>query len=448
MIPLAVYSVIEVTQIIKQMITSTAPLQDLTIRGEISNFSKPASGHLYFTLKDEKARLRIVMFAGKARFLRFRPADGMSVVVHGALDVFERSGDYQLYADDLQPDGLGALYLAFEQVKERLLAEGLFDAQKKKALPAFPKAVALITSATGAAVRDMIITLRRRYPLAHVYVVPVAVQGDDASKQIARGIQVADKFQLADVMIVGRGGGSFEELFSFNTEIVARAISAATIPVVSAVGHETDTTIADFVADIRAATPTAAAELVSPDVAQLLQHIERLQMRLQDAITHQIASLRTHVDTLAQTRFMTDPMRYVSVRQERIDRLEKHIQELLKNEVAKRQKTLTSLELRFAHVSPTRRLDVAHVRLESLQDRLQFALKGTMQKRTTALVTTIERLELLSPLSVMKRGYAVIYDQSKRVLKSAATVQPGDIIRVDMADSWLDCQVWGVYDRD
>ncbi len=445
---MTVYSVIEVTQIIKQMITSTAPLQDLTIRGEISNFSKPASGHMYFTLKDEKARLRIVMFAGKARFLRFRPTDGMSVIVHGALDVFERSGDYQLYADDLQPDGLGALFLSFEQVKERLLAEGLFDAQKKKSLPSFPKAVALVTSATGAAVRDMIITLRRRYPLANVYVIPVAVQGDDAPNQIAQGIHVADKYQLADVMIVGRGGGSFEELFSFNTEIVARAIAAAKMPVVSAVGHETDTTISDFVADIRAATPTAAAELVSPDAAQLLQHVERLQMRSQDAITQRIVTLHTHVDTLAKTRFLTDPMRFVSVRQEGIDRLEKHLQELLRNEIAKRQKRLTSLELRFAHVTPTRRLDVAHVRLQSLHDRLQLALKGNMQNSTTRLGATIERLELLSPLSVMKRGYAVVYDQSKRVLASAITVQPGDTIRVDMSDGWLDCQVWGVYDRD
>ena len=445
---MAVQSVYEVTQIIKHLMTSTASLQDLTVRGEISNFSRPASGHIYFTLKDDKARLRIVMFAGKARFLRFRPADGMSVIVHGALDVFERSGDYQLYADEVQPDGLGTLYLAFEQLKERLLQEGLFDPQKKRSLPLFPKTIALVTSATGAAVRDMIITLRRRYPLALVRVIPVAVQGDEAPKQIAQGIEWVCQYALADVMIVGRGGGSFEELFSFNTEVVARAISAATIPVVSAVGHETDTTIADFVADVRAATPTAAAELVSPDIEQLALHLDHLQTRLLDTMRKLMESRRVRLERVASSRTLADPMRFVSMLQERMDRLEKHLQELLRLHVNKEQRMLSSLELRLAHASPLRKVDVAQVRLDSLDDRLRRSIQSMLTQGNVSLTGAIERLELLSPLSVMKRGYAIIYDQANKVLASTASVQPGDTVRVDVLDGWLDCQVWGVYERD
>ncbi len=445
---MTIHSVYEVTTIIKSTLTSSIALQNLFVQGEISNFSRPASGHLYFTLKDDKARLRVVMFAGSARYLQFLPSDGMRVIVRGSLDVFEKSGDYQLYAKEMQPDGIGALYLAFEQVKERLQKAGWFEADRKKAIPAFPKTIALITSGTGAAVRDMITTLNRRYPLATVRVVPVAVQGDEAPKQIAAAIDLVDRHLLADVMIVGRGGGSFEELFAFNTEIVATAIEKATIPVITAVGHETDTTISDFVADLRAPTPTAAAEIVSPDQTQLFAHILDAMQKLTSIVNRQNEQRQRTLERLINTPFFQEPMRLISRYHEYLDRQEVQMRDILRAQLYRRQKSLSFTETRLAKTNPYSRLMLIKSQLKNWEERLEKAKNQVVQSKEKHLVQRIDQLSLLNPLSVMQRGYAIVYNHANRAVISQHQLHPGEQIRVELVDGWLDCQVWGVYERE
>ncbi|MCI0183138.1 exodeoxyribonuclease VII large subunit [Sulfoacidibacillus ferrooxidans] len=444
-----VYTVYEATTILKRVIQSSPDLSQIFIRGEISNVSRPVSGHLYFTLKDDRARLRVVMFASRAKLLQFQMRDGMNIIVQGSIDVFERLGDYQFYAENAQPDGLGALYLAFEQLKERLDKEGLFSPQRKRPLPVYPKRIALVTSATGAAVRDMIITLSRRYPIARVYVIPVAVQGEDAPKQIAKGIELVDHYNLADVIIVGRGGGSLEELFAFNSEIVARAIAATQLPIISAVGHETDVTIADFVADVRAATPTAAAELVAPDIRELHSRIDMFEQSMQTRISMHIGRLQQRVDYLAEHRMLKDPMRMVSVLHERIDRLEPRLRLSLRDTVERGIKITTQLELRMARCSPNGQVSLMRVRLDTLQERQLRAIQKRLEIADQTINRLISSLELLSPLAVLKRGYAVTYRAAEHgVITSVGQVQPGESLHIKFIDGWLDCQVWGVYEDD
>lgn len=434
---------------LKRAISQAPEFARMFVRGEISNLSRPASGHVYFTLKDDRSRLRVVMFASRARLLRFQLQDGMNVVVQGGIDIFERLGDYQLYAESAEPDGLGALYLAFEQLKERLEREGLFAATRKRALPPFPTRIALVTSRTGAAVRDMITTLSRRYPLAQLYVVPVAVQGEEAPVQIARGIELVWRYRLADVMIVGRGGGSLEELFAFNSEVVARAIAASPIPVVSAVGHETDTTIADFVADVRAATPTAAAELVAPDIRELQARVTVAEQRLRRVTLNLVAGLRDRLQRAEQSRALIDPLRYLGRLHERIDRIEPRLRLSLRELVEQRAKAVNSFELRLARHSPREQITLLRLRLDRLQERQWHAVQKSLERAERGVQQAITSLELLSPLAVMKRGYAVTYRaMQSAVITSVSQVQPGDSLHVQMIDGWLDCQVWGVYDRD
>lgn len=444
-----VLSVSELTSLLKDHIQSTATFTQVAVLGEVSNFSRPASGHLYFTLKDERARLRVVMFASKARFLRFHMRDGMRVIVQGGLDVFERTGDYQLYAEGVQPDGIGALYLAFEQLRDRLAQEGLFDPLKKRALPLYPKRIALITSATGAAVRDMITTLKRRYPLGDILIVPVAVQGDEAPRQIADAIALVCANQLADVMIVGRGGGSLEELYAFNTEVVARAIANASIPVVSGVGHETDVTIADYVADRRAATPTAAAELVSVDLSETASDLTQSEHRLAQALQRLLRQARERLDRAIASRSLRDPLWWLGTLEERVDRLESQLQHSLTTRVNLADRRLSALQVRLAARAPTLQLGVARSLLDELDRRLHAALRLQLERAESRLVRALDRLELLSPLAVMRRGYAaVIAPATKVVIGTIDAVQPGDSVHVQMADGWLDCQVWGVYEAD
>ena len=274
-----IYSVREITRRIKDLFEENNDLQDVWIRGELSNFTHHSSGHMYFTLKDENSRMRAVMFAGNNRFLRFIPKNGARVIIRGSITIYERDGQYQLYAREMQPDGIGSLYLAYEQLKEKLANEGLFDPRNKKEIPLYPQTIGVITSPTGAAIRDIITTIRRRYPLGRILLLPVLVQGEQAAASISWAIAEMNRRMEADVLIIGRGGGSIEELWAFNEEIVARSIFHSQIPVISAVGHETDFTISDFVADIRAATPTAAAELAVPHMQELRENIRRLEGR-------------------------------------------------------------------------------------------------------------------------------------------------------------------------
>lgn len=444
-----VYSVTELTQLLKQHIQSSEVFTATAVSGEISNLSRPASGHLYFTLKDDRARLRVVMFASKARYLRFQPRDGMRVIAHGGLGVYESTGDYQLYAEAVLPDGVGELYLAYEQLRARLEGEGLFARERKRSLPAFPKRVALVTSGTGAAVRDMIITLRRRYPLGHVLVVPVPVQGDDAARQIAEAIALVCERQLADVMIVGRGGGSFEELFAFSTEVVARAIAQASIPVVAAVGHETDVSIADFVADVRAPTPTAAAELVSPDLREIGNTLGQMERFLRASITRRIQEERLRLTHLQASRPLRDPLWWLGGRSERVDRAERALQTALQAALHRGLRVLAGFERRLITRNPSVRLKSAQGRLDDYERRLRTACQARLARSRTDLARHMAQLEMLSPLAVLRRGYTLVTQaETGKLATSIDVVQPGDFIKVQMSDGWLDCQVWGVYPKE
>lgn len=391
-----IFSVTEVNSYIKNLIDGTPMLGGLFIRGELSNYKIYPSGHHYFTLKDGECALRCVMFRGAAGKLRFRPESGMKVVVFGRISVFPRDGAYQLYCTQMNADGIGDLYVAFEQLKEKLLQEGLFDESHKKPLPKYPQRIAIVTSSAGAAVHDMIRILRHRYPIAKILLLPVRVQGVEAPPEIAGAIRYANRWQLADVLITGRGGGSIEDLWAFNDERVARAIYASEIPVISAVGHEPDVTISDFVADRRAATPSNAAEIAVPDMSELLRGLASSQMRLVQGACNLLQRENQRLDTWMHKRVLTDPMAFVQDKRMQLD----FVQQKLGG-------------------AATRQLD------------------GDM-RRFTQLTA---KLDALSPLKVLGRGYAMVQDEKGSVLRSSDQVQIGDNIRVKLAQGSLQCTV-------
>lgn len=391
--------VITVTQLnryVKSLLEGDANLAAVYISGEISNFTNHyKSGHLYMSLKDEGAVVKAVMFRGSAAKLRFEPQNGMKVIARARVSLYDRDGAYQIYIEEMQPDGVGALQVAFEQLKARLAEEGLFDERRKRPLPRYPARVGVITSPTGAAVRDILNVLGRRFPLAQVVLVPVLVQGDGAPPQLVQALERLNSAQAADVIIIGRGGGSIEELWAFNDERVARAVAASAIPVVSAVGHETDFTICDFVADLRAPTPSAAAELVVPDRQELLAFLEQRRWTLQRDVSYAIERETKRLDALKSRRCLSTPLFLVEEQGMRLDHL-------------------------------TRALAAAG----------SMAV-GTADKRLAALTA---KLDALSPLKVLSRGYALAL-QDACPLTSVSQVEPGDTLTLRLADGTLGCQV-------
>jgi exodeoxyribonuclease VII large subunit len=392
--------VLTVTQLntyLKSQFESDENLSHVFITGEISNFTDHyRSGHLYFSLKDERCVVRAVMFARNAARLRFRPADGMKVLARGRVGVYEVSGQYQLYVEDLQPEGLGALNLAFEQLKAKLQKEGLFDAGRKKPLPKFPGSIGVVTSPTGAAVHDILTILERRYPLAQVVFCPVQVQGELAAPQIANALHRINRLKCADVIILGRGGGSLEDLWPFNEEGVARAVADSSIPVVSAVGHETDFTICDFVADLRAPTPSAAAELTVPDQTELLGGIRAQRYRLQNAMSAKLAEARGLLAPLAESRALRNPLEPVELRRVQVDRI---------------------------------------------LENLTASVRGKTDRAREQLANASGRLNALSPLAVLSRGYAAVFRETGETVSKAQEVRIHDKICVRMADGSLACTV-------
>lgn len=394
-------TVTQLTQYIKLLLDRDEILSQVCVRGELSNYKAHSSGHHYFTLKDEDAVISCVMFRGDAMKLRFRPESGMKVILYGRVSLFPKSGQYQIYVSAMQPDGIGALAVAFEQLKQRLLEEGLFDKAHKKPLPQFPQRVALITSPTGAAVQDMIRILKRRWPLAEVLICPVRVQGEGAAEEIAQMISYVDRHRLADVVITGRGGGSLEDLWAFNEECVARAIWQCEIPVISAVGHEPDVTISDFVADVRAATPSNAAELAVCDAASLQNTLRQYQLRLEQAEQRKLASLRQKVQRYAESPVMRRPESY---------------------------------------------LQQQELHLEMLRQRLEHSGQAVFQQNVQRFQRTAAKLDALSPLKVLGRGYAMA-EREGAVVRSVEQLTPGDTVAVTLADGTAQCTVETVQRR-
>ena len=391
-----IISVSELNDVVKLLLDNEPLLRNLAVRGELSNYKIYPSGHHYFTLKDPEGALRCVLFKGQALRLRFRPENGMKVVVTGRVSVFPRDGAYQLYAEEMIPEGAGDLAVAFEQLKARLHAEGLFDRERKKPLPEHPERIAVITSPAGAAVHDMIRILRRRYPLAKVILLPVRVQGPEAPAEIAGALRYADKWKIGDVIITGRGGGSLEDLWAFNDERVARAIFACETPVISAVGHEPDVTISDFVADARASTPSNAAEIAVPDQMELRRFLLSAQQRLAKSQEKRLAAERQRLTDLAAKRCLTEPMAFVQ----------------------------------------DKRMELLH-----RQQRLGDLMQGQLARKQQRFGVLSAALDAMSPLKVLGRGYAVARNKAGGILKTYRDVAAGDAVTVTLGEGGFTARV-------
>ncbi|MCR2803106.1 exodeoxyribonuclease VII large subunit [Paenibacillus soyae] len=440
-----IFSIKELNKYIRMKLENDVVLGDVWLRGEISNFTHHSSGHMYFTLKDSDSRLKCVMFASHNARLPFIPKEGAKVIARGNISVFERDGNYQFYVMAMQPDGIGSLYLAFEQLKKKLDEEGLFASSRKRALPAFPKGIGVITSPTGAAVRDIMTTLQRRYPLIPVYVYPVLVQGKGAASSIVAAIEAMNRFGECDVLIVGRGGGSLEELWAFNEEAVARAIVSSQVPIISAVGHETDFTIADFAADLRAATPTAAAELAVPHIAELKQQTERLKQRLLAAARMKVNHESERLNRLKRSPFFLHPKRYMLDQAQRLDRLTEQLAARLGITTAREGARLSNLQTKLSAHHPGEALQYAAKRLGGATRGLEIAAGALVKEHKLQLRGVIGRLDALSPLKVMARGYGLVYDQSEgHLIKSVRSAAVGQEVKVKLADGGINCIVHSI----
>lgn len=392
-------------------------------------------------MKDDKARILAVMFSSANRSLKFQPENGMQVLVTGDITVYEAGGQYQIYVTSMQPDGIGSLYLAFEQLKTKLAKEGLFDENRKRPLPAYPKTIGIVTSPTGAAVRDIITTIKRRYPVAEMLIYPALVQGANAAPSIVAAIQRANDDERADVLIVGRGGGSIEELWAFNEEDVARAINFSAIPVISAVGHETDVTIADFAADKRAPTPTAGAEMAVPHLEEVLEKVFVRKTRLIRAISEKVRRERKRFESARSAYIIRNPQALYRQQQERLDRLTDRLERgqsvYIKNTAAQ----VSNLTERLQRSHPKRKIDEAKQQVQRLDASLSREIGTLLRSKKEELRQHLSMLDALSPLKIMERGYSLAYDEENKLVKSSGEVKIGEQVKVQLVDGSLICQV-------
>jgi len=484
-----VYSVTELTRTVKGILETE--FDAIWVEGEISNLRVPASNHAYFVLKDEKSQVRCVMFKGSRSKLKYQSQDGDHVIIFGRVTVYDARGEYQIIVETMEPVGLGALQKAFDQLKEKLAKEGLFDADRKKPIPEFPWKVGVITSSTGAAVRDILNIIRRRNPKVSVLIYPVKVQGEGSAEQIAQAIHEMNRVKDVDVLIVGRGGGSIEDLWAFNEEVVARAIAASEIPVVSAVGHEIDFTIADFVADLRAPTPSAAAELTVPVLDDIVGQLATMTRQLLVAVKRPIENQRLHLNRLVDRRFFRDPQHILAPLQQRVDDLNLRLVRGLNQGVGLQKQHLENRVARLFQASPKRAMQRLEERFRDLRPRLVRGLRQSVVLKNQQLRDRIERLlqasplrgilrlqekkfslrhrlieknrsllqleknrfnglvknlNALSPLTILDRGYSITTVAGK-ALKSSQEVSPGDSIQVRLAKGQLACTVDKVIDN-
>lgn len=414
---------------------------DIRVAGEISGCRAAASGHYYFTLKDEQSQLKCVCFRGTARFLKVKPRDGLAVLARGRLDVYEARGEYQLLVEALEPQGYGALQLAFEQLKAKLGAEGLFAAERKRALPKLPRRIGIVTSPTGAVIQDMVHVLSRRFPGVHIRLYPALVQGEGSVEAVCQGIEYFGQSGWPEVLIVGRGGGSLEDLWTFNEEAVARAIAASPIPVVSAVGHETDFTIADFVADLRAPTPSAAAEMVVPTRQELLDRIASLRQHLDRGIHFRIAQAARRLHQLGIDRPTSVLFRRIGRYQQRIDECDYRLRQAIRAVFDRRRDALHGLETRLRRLDLRLRFASARRRLDAARHDLIQAMRLRLVRAQRRLEPLTARLEQLSPLRVLERGYAIVENEAGRVVKSPADAPAQSEVRVRLAEGRIRARV-------
>ena len=412
------FTVSQVNSYINRKLKLDGTLKNIYIKGEISNYKTYPSGHSYFTLKDETSQISAVMFKfNKDRFLKFKPENGMKVIVKGKIEVYEKNGNYQLFVTKITEDGIGDLHIAFEQLKKKLSKEGLFEESHKKEIPSYPKRIGVVTARTGAAIRDIITTIKRRYPICEIYVFSTLVQGDNAAPQIVQKIRYAQKFNL-DILIVGRGGGSIEDLWAFNEEIVAREIYSCEIPLISAVGHETDWTISDFVADKRAATPTAAAEIAVPEINEVRYKVDQLSKRINKSINNQLNQKKTKIDNISKKQIFKNPQTIYEIKEMHLDNLIGQLNFTSKNIISENRNKLLKIETRAVLRNPE---------------------EVTKAKREI-FFRNVDKLKILNPLLTLKRGYSIAKIDDK-VVSSVKDVKSGDKLDIEFDDGTINTKV-------
>lgn len=443
----AYLSVHSLTKYIKRKFEADPYLRNVFVKGELSNVKIHPSGHIYFTLKDDKSRIQSAMFRSAAGSLKFKPEEGMNVLITGDVNVYESSGQYQLYVQSMQPDGVGALYLAYEQLKKTLSKEGLFDVRWKQKLPALPKKIGVITAQSGAAIRDICSTLQRRYPLADIYLFPAIVQGPQAAPSVVRALELAELHGSIDVLILGRGGGSIEDLWAFNEEAVARAIFSCKIPIISAVGHETDTTIADFVADMRAPTPTAAAELAVPSREELVERIVERKRSMYISLSNQIKHERKRLTTYQQSYPLQFPERLYRPFTERLSGLDDRLLRSRNELTANRKADHNRLDRMLSFYSPLQRIKEEDRNLLVVNERMKRAMQSELRNKTEQFSSAIRMLKALNPLEVMERGFSIAYKEGT-VANSVIGLEIGEMLQVRMQDGIVESEIKSITMKD
>ena len=409
-----------ITRYLKAKFDVDENLQTVFLKGEISNFKAHTTGHFYFSLKDESSKINAIMFRSNASKVLFKPMDGMKVLVTGRISVYEAMGSYQIYVDEMLEDGVGNLYIAYEQLKEKLQKEGLFNKTHKKKIPKIPKRVGIVTASTGAAIRDIITTIKRRFPICETILFPTLVQGENAKDDIVRNIEMAQNYDL-DVLIVGRGGGSIEDLWPFNEEVVARAIYNSKVPIISAVGHEVDFTIADFVADLRAPTPTAAAELAVPNMSDLKKYISQLSIRLNESVLKRVNYLKLYLDSIKNSFVIKNPMIMYENKKQSLDLMNSKLNDLMLGKVDRLKNEMEKIKKSYVLTNP----------------------KLLYKDNILEVKNIIEKLELLNPLNILNRGYSITYLNSL-ALKSVKEVKENDLLDIKLTDGVIQSKVINV----
>ena len=435
----AVYTVSRLNREIRTILEQG--FASLVLTGEISNFITPASGHWYFSLKDDKAQIKAAMWRGNNRNQSYRPVNGAQVTVKARVSLYEPRGDYQLIVEHMEPAGEGQLKQEFDALKMRLAAEGLFSSAHKQPLPQNINRIGVITSATGAAIKDILTVLKRRAPQLEVIIYPAMVQGKEAHVHLINQIELANARDEVDVLILGRGGGSLEDLWCFNHEQLARAIFKSELPIVSAVGHEIDTTISDYVADVRAATPSAAAELVSPNTQELHNKVTQLVNRLSNAFKHGIADKRALATQLQHRLNLCHPRNQLNQKSQRLDELSIALQQAMRNRLYQQERTLNNLTPRLMRQSPDKKLATANHQLTQIQARLNQAIQHQLQQANNNLALQASRLDSVSPLNVLARGYSITKNEKNKVVKSVGDVKAGDTLITEFVDGVVHSQV-------
>lgn len=435
-----IFSVSQLNRQAKHLLETHLPM--IWVSGELSNLAKPSSGHWYFSLKDERAQVRCAMFKNANQRLRQAPTSGQQVLIRARVSLYEGRGEYQLIAEHMEPAGAGALQQAYEALKLKLQQQGLFDPERKQALPAAPRQIGVITSPTGAAIHDILSVLARRYPLAHITVIPAAVQGESAPGEMIQALKKAQAFGQFELLIIGRGGGSIEDLWAFNDEALARAIAACPIPTISAVGHEVDFTICDFVADVRAATPSASAELATPDIAEWQQNLDLWQQQLhrrQQVLLHKKQQQLQHLQ-----KRLRHPGESIKFQQQQLAHIHKALGAAIGHRLAQQQQALEQQRYRLQQQHPQRLLAQGHDRLGQLHTRLRQSMERTLQQGQQRLSTSAQLLHAVSPLQVLSRGYSIVTGQDQSVITHSQDIQAGDQLTTQLGSGTFTSQVLSV----